>query len=154
MRYLRYIILIALFIGMVLWLNKCDDEAIEQSQKVLHNGIKFSGEVINTKVSNNHAFGIIYLKLKSTNTTRFIKSAPKAEFPYRIDGDKAELYTTIGDGLAPGDSISVISDSVTATYYYVKSKEKYEGSIEVIKDPFNIEFINENQLIKSPTIRD
>ncbi|MEO3404621.1 hypothetical protein AAFN85_12010 [Mucilaginibacter sp. CAU 1740] len=150
MKYLRYIILLALFIGMVLWLNKHNDEDIAKSEKLLHNGIKFSGEVINTKVSNNHAFGIIYLKLKSTNTTKFIKSAPKAEFPYRINGDKAELYTTIGDGLAPGDSISVISDSVRAIFYQLKSRQKYESFIEVIKDPFNIEFINDNNFIKVP----
>jgi hypothetical protein len=145
MKYVRYIILLFLFIGMAFWLHKKDDERAKEGQKLLHNDIVFSGEVVEIKSSHNHSFGIIYLKLTNTNTSDFVKSTSTQVYPYSIYEGKAELYTSVPDGISQGDIVSVNSNEVTATYYYKNQHEHYKGSFNIIVDPYNIEFINKNR---------
>ncbi len=145
MRYIRYIFLLVLFIGIVLFLHKDDDKLNKEEEKKLHNGVEFSGEVVSIRTSNNHSFGIIFLKLKKANLSNFSKANPTEEYPYRISGVDAELYTSIPDGISPGDIVSVNSNKATVTYYYKKQKERHEGFLSIIADPYNIKFIGENK---------
>ncbi len=144
MRYLKYVILLILFVVFFLWLHKNDDRVRTQEQKLLHNDVTFTGEVVSIKISHNHSFGIIFLKLGKSNTNRFDKSIVKGKFPYRIYGTSAELYTHIPDGIAVGDVVSVISNRGTAIYSYKNPKQQYEGFINIIMDPNDIEFIKGN----------
>ncbi|MCO5945713.1 hypothetical protein [Mucilaginibacter flavidus] len=146
MKYLKYIILLLIFMSLVFLSRKNDKKQEIKDAHLLHNGIKFTGKVTGIKTSQNHAFGIILLELKNTNTPKFTKSTSTIEFPYKIFGDNAELYTRVPDGLTVGDLVSVNSDLVTATYFYVAEKEPHEGFINIIHDSTDIEFIHENKI--------
>jgi hypothetical protein len=134
-------------------INKYDKKLKVESKKLLHNGIKFSGKVISFKQSNNHAFGVILLKLSSEENRIFIKPDANKEFPYRLYHDYAELYTQIPDGINVGDVVSVDSNKESFTYKFLSSNQKYEGYISVINDPIDIEFISNHTMIDSNTLK-
>ena len=66
---LLLLVLPALFILISKW----SKEKIK-SDNLLTNNIKFSGEIVDLKVSRNHLFGIIKLQVDNTNTKVFLPS--------------------------------------------------------------------------------
>lgn len=90
--WIRFPILICLFIVMVIFINKQSEELAKERDKVLNNNVEFRGYVIDLRISNNHAFGIIQLKLTESSVNIFNDSLKNGIYPYKIVGDIAELY--------------------------------------------------------------
>lgn len=57
--WIRFPILISLFIIIVISVNINGSEDAKNRDKVLNNNVIFKGYVIDYRVSNNHRFGII-----------------------------------------------------------------------------------------------
>ncbi|ROI00994.1 MULTISPECIES: hypothetical protein [unclassified Chryseobacterium] len=146
MKYLKYIILIAFLIVIIIYYNKSANVEMKQSADYLHNNVEFEGYVTGFEQSNNHAFGIIHVKLTKANTPEFNKTLERGIYPYKIKGDIAELYCTVSVERKKGDVIKLISN--TQTVYYNPQNSKEEGSIFVVTDPYNIDFVKKNTLFK------
>lgn len=146
LKYLKYFILLAFLIVVVIYYNKSSDIAMKQSAQYLHNDIEFEGYVTSFEQSNNHAFGIIRLKLTKSNVKEFNKTIEKGIYPYKIKGDIAELYCTVSVERKEGDNVKLISNQQTV--YYNPQNSKEEGSIFIIVDPYNIDFVKEHTMFK------
>lgn len=137
-----------LFIGMIIYLKKTGTEEYAEKNKVLDNDVNFSGQVIGIKQSDNHAFGIISLQVTRSSVKDFNDKLENGIYPYRIQGNIAELYTIIPDGIQEGDIVNLKSKEKNSHFYYVKTKQKSEGYIWVITEPLDINFVKENTIFK------
>lgn len=138
--WIRFPILISLFIIIVISVNINGSEDAKNRDKVLNNNVIFKGYVIDYRVSNNHRFGIIQLKLTESSVNIFSDSLQNGIYPYKIFGDIAELYTTIGD-LDYNDTITVKSKSQKIIYEATREYPKYVSELNVIEDSENIKFV-------------
>jgi len=148
MKYLRFIIIFIVFVGMIIYLKKTGKEEYTEKNKVLENNVNFSGQVIDIKQSNNHAFGIISLQITQSSVKEFNDKLKNGIYPYRIQGNIAELYTIIPDGIQEGDIVDLKSKEKNSHFYYVKTKQKSEGYIWVITEPLDIAFVKKNTIFK------
>lgn len=139
--WIRFPILICLFIVMIIYSNKIEAENTEKRDSVLNNDVQFKGYVVDFRTSNNHAFGLIRLKLTESSVNIFNDSLTTGIYPYRINGDIAEIYTTISDGLDYNDTISVNSKSHEIEFNETKNHKKFVSELYVIEDFDNIKFV-------------
>jgi hypothetical protein len=146
MKYLKYIILLTFLMVLIIYYNKSANIEMKQSADYLHNNVEFEGYVTGFEQSNNHAFGVIHLKLTKSNTSEFNKTLKRGIYPYKIKGDTAELYCTVSVERKKGDIIKLISN--TQTVYYNLQNIREEGSIFIVTDPYNIDFVKKNTLFK------
>ena len=150
MKYLRFIVLFVVFIGMIIYVNKVDAEDSNRINKALNNNVRFEGYIVDIKQSNNHAFGIIRLELTESSTGEFDKkindTLKNGIYPYRIKGTQAELYTVIPDGIDEEDIVKLKSNEKNCHYYNVKTKQNSEGDIWMITNDTDIDFVKENTI--------
>lgn len=66
-----------------------------KEMKLLKNGVVFEGKILKIYTSNNHNFGLILVKITSSNKKTFKKRLPENIFPYQIKDSIAEIYTII-----------------------------------------------------------
>lgn len=146
MKYLRYIILLIVFISMVFYCNRQSDKKTKNSDDLLNNSIVFEGTITKFQASTNHAFGIIQLKLIRSSIKEFDKEIKEGIYPYKIKGDTAELYCTVSIERKLGDLVKFVSKD--HTIYFNPQNSKDEGSLFIITDPYNISFVKENTVFK------
>ncbi|OOQ59683.1 hypothetical protein [Mucilaginibacter pedocola] len=139
----RAILLVA-FAAFVI--HEFTDDTPDPNNKFLKNKVVFSGHVLSTKVSGNHAFGVMLLQVDSSNVESFTDTLKKGIYPYKIKDGKAELYVRVHD-IDKGDVVKVISDSLA--YYYVNKHEKLVGDLGVITYNGDIEFAKENSILSN-----
>lgn len=121
-------------------MKKAEDNTMIYS-KMLHNNIKFEGEILNFRRSNNHGFGIIYLKVLKSNTSIFEKKiSSNLIYPYIINDSLAEVYTYISTVRANGEIVSVDSDRRRVTYSGGNKIDTISG-INMITESPDIEFV-------------
>lgn len=144
--WIRFPILIFLFIVMIISVNITGEEAARKRDKVLNNNVSFKGYVVDYRVSNNHRFGIIQLKLTESSVNIFNDSLQSGIYPYKILGDVAEVYTTISGDLDYYDTISVKSKSEEIIYEQTKSHPKYISELNVIEDSGDIKYVKKKTL--------
>jgi len=146
MKYMRYIILVIIFVCIVIYFNKQSNIEQIKSNNYLNNSLVFEGVVTRLKASDNHAFGIIELKITKSNVKDFNKIFKNGIYPYRIKGNLAELYCTVSIERKLGDMVKVVSNE--STIYYNAEKDTEQGSIYIITDIYNINFVKENTIFK------
>ncbi len=145
LKYLKYVILLAFLAVVIIYYNKSSDAEMKQSAEYLRNDVEFEGYVTGFEQLSNHAFGVIYLKLTKSNIQEFNKALKRGIYPYRIKGDVAELYCTVSVERKKGDVVKLVSNKETIYYNPQNSKE---GSIFIIIDPYNIDFVKEHTMFK------
>jgi len=131
--------------AIVRYFNKRDTT---RKDKMLENNIYFKGKVVNIKTSTNHSFGIILISLDSTNTKEFNQPQKPNTFPYKIKNGQAELYTAVPDGISAGDIVIVNSNLQKEFYYYIKSKQSFEGALQMVGEGIDEDYINENSSLR------
>lgn len=142
MRYMRFIILIIVFVSIILYFfSKTKNQTIKSNQ-ILNNGVVFEGTISNIKVSNNHSFGILFVDLKKSNTKELNVQLDDEMFPYRINNGKAEIYCTVSIDRKKGELIKVNSNN--QLIYYLNTKDNEIGSLSLIDDIYNIKFVMVN----------
>lgn len=137
-----FIVVIATYIGCFNDIDK------EKQDKLLNNNVFIRGEVASIKTSHNHAFGIILLKLDSTNIRQFVDTLRTGIYPYKIKAGRAEVYTHVPDGILIGDKVTLTSNSKSLVYYYVKSKQRFEGTISVITYSDDVDYVKQNSVLQ------
>jgi hypothetical protein len=146
LKYLRYVILLGFLVAVVIYYNRNSDVAMKKSSEYLHNNVEFEGYVTGFEQSDNHAFGVIHLKLTKSNTPEFNKIIKNGIYPYRIKGDIAELYCTVSVERKKGDIVKLVSNE--QKIYYNPQDSKEEGSLFIITDTYNIAFVKKNTMFK------
>ncbi|GAB3517335.1 hypothetical protein GCM10027442_36470 [Emticicia fontis] len=114
--------------------------------KYLHNNIEFEGLVTDLKRTNNHSFGIMQLKLLSTNVEYFNDSVPEGIFPYRIQGDIAEVYGTVSYERKLNDTLKIVSNERRIYINSFSSKET--SDLTIIYDFNDRAFVRKNSILK------
>lgn len=134
------------FIFMIFYNSKKSRKEISKSNTLLNNNVLFEGVVVRIHRSTNHAFGVIMLKHVRSNVDEFNKQVNGGIYPYKLSGDTAELYCTVSVDRKFGDSVKVVSNDVTI--YYNSHNSKETGSLYVVTDPYNIDYVKENTVFK------
>lgn len=139
------VILLSLFLfTLFILINKWNKEKIK-SDVLLTNNIKFSGEILDLKVSKNHLFGIIKLKVDNTNTKMFLPPDTNM-YPYKIKDSIAEVYHYISNDLKKGIRVEVNSNDRIISFYNGETF-MYDLDMWIITEKENIKFIKENTVI-------
>lgn len=125
---------------------KISKKELHENETLMNNNIVFEGVVTNTKVSGNHAFGIIELKLTKSSVEDFNKETNDGIYPYKINGNIAEIYCTVSIERKKGDIVKVISNEETVYYNFEKTNEV--GDIYIVTDSNNIDFVKKNSIFK------
>lgn len=141
---LRFIILIIVFIGTIIFLSITSADEVLKRDKVLNNNVEFSGYVIDFRTSHNHAFGVIRLQVTNSSVNLFNDSLKNGIYPYKLYGDLAEIYTTIPAGLDYYDKFTVRSRSHALDFESKKDDVKYTSEIYVIESSQNIDFVRKH----------
>lgn len=141
------VIIILLFLALLLFvLFKISKKELEENEALMNNNVEFEGIVTNTKVSGNHAFGIIELKLNKSNVADFNKKINEGIYPYKVEGNIAEIYCTVSIERKKGDTVKVKSNEEMVYYNFGISKEV--GDIYIVTDSNNIDFVMKNSIFK------
>ncbi|MGE8524956.1 hypothetical protein [Chryseobacterium rhizosphaerae] len=146
MKYLRFIILFIIFIGVVIFLTRTGTKEYTQKNKLLKNGITIEGVVTGIKRSHNHGFGILAINVTESNVTEFSSQLSDGIYPYKVKGKYAEIYLPIFIQREIGDHIKLISDK--EIIYYDGKKSKDEGEVYIITNSEDIDFVKENSSFK------
>jgi hypothetical protein len=146
-------ILVKLFVGFILLtlvtigIFKCTSKEYEERDKLLDNGIVFSGKVIDTKISNNGNFGIAVIKLDSSNVKEYAKFSDEYLFPYRIKDSIAEIYCYL-PRYSKVDKIKLISKD-RMIYFYNKDKIKFNStSLFINTSERNLKYVKKHTIFK------
>lgn len=142
MKYLKYIIGLILFIGIIIFLNKTGSEEYAEKNKILKNGVVFEGVITGIQRSHNHSFGILSVNISQSNVNAFSAKPEQGIYPYRIRGKQAEIYAPLFIQRQIGDHVKLISDEETVYYKGAESSDK--GEIYIITESGDIDFVKEN----------
>lgn len=148
MKNLNIIILLLIFILLVFFVFYTGKKEASKRNEILNNNIYFKGKVTNIKTSNNHAFGIIFLDIDSCNVKDFEKQPTEGIYPYKIKGNRAEIYINIPDGISNGDEVVLNSNKKMVYFSYVQSNQQFEDGIGVVNDPIDIDYVKTNTSFK------
>ncbi|EKT3958579.1 hypothetical protein LIS90_13515 [Flavobacterium psychrophilum] len=132
------IFLVALFVIVIIYL--LSGKEIEKENKLLKNGVHFSGEITEIDQSNNHDFGIIRVKIIESSIKRFKSKTANTNFPYTISGNVAEIYNYIPIEIKKGDKIFLNSNEKTISFFD-DNKVLVKAEIYIIKEKIDLEFI-------------
>jgi hypothetical protein len=146
MKYSRFVILFALFIGMVVLVNRYEKEELRKSNVLLTNNVEFEGHITGFDRSGNHDFGVIRIKVMKSNVQEFNRSQQDTFFPYRIKGNLAEIYCIADYTSNNGDSIRVVSNE--QTIYFNPQNSKEQGDLYLISEPLNLRYIQKHTVFK------
>lgn len=146
MKYLRFIILFIILIGVVIFLTRTGSQEYTEKNKLLKNGIIIEGVVTSIKRSHNHSFGILAINVTKSSVTEFSSQIPDGIYPYKIKGKYAEIYLPIYIQREIGDHIKLISDK--EIIYYDGKKSKDEGEVYIITNSEDIDFVKQNSSLK------
>lgn len=147
MKFFRYIFLLMIFSYIVFSLYSLSKKQQKKLDGYLDNNIVFEGLVTNLKKSRNHAFGIIELKITKSNAKVFSDSVQEGIFPYKIREGTAEVYCTVSVERKLNDTLKVISNNHLIYFNPLFSKEV--GSLKIITDSFNRNFVKENSVFNN-----
>jgi hypothetical protein len=144
---LKLLIKLLVFICMVIVIFKCSSKEVEELNKVLDNGIVFSGKVIDTKISSNHCFGIAVIKLDSSNVKEYAKFSDEYLFPYRIKDSIAEVYCYLSEE-DKGNRIKVVSNNKKIYIYNnVKSNPNFT-TLFINTSERNLKYVKKHTIFK------
>jgi hypothetical protein len=137
------------FICMVIVIFKCNSKEVEELNKVLDNGIVFSGKVIDTKISSNHCFGIAVIKVDSSNVKEYAKFSDEYLFPYRIKDSIAEIYTYVPAELEASYGKTKVSlNSNKRLLYYITEGKTIEGDLFINTSERNLKYVKKHTIFK------
>lgn len=149
MRYLYLVIVLIVFICLISYCHHSGKDRTIVRDEVMVNDLLLQGEVMDIKISRNHSFGILMLKLDSVNIGGFVDTLLKEGiYPYKVKDRKAEVYTGIPAGIQKGDKVIVDSDKKMAFYHYIKEDKHYKGDLGIVIDPSDMDYVKENTTFK------
>lgn len=145
-------IVMAILLGfvaiIVMVVYQSSKKELQTNGKLITNNIAFSGVITNLNVSENHAFGILQLKILETNNNSYNFKAQNYIFPYQIKDSIAEIYTHISTlEIKKGYRAVVNSNNKTITVFD-GAKLLYEWDIYIVKDETDINFVKENTIFE------
>lgn len=142
MKYVRLIVLLILFIGIVVFITKTGAKEYTEENKVLSNGVVLEGTVSDIKRSGNHSFGILTIDVLQSTVEEFSQKLKHGIYPYQIRHKKAEIYLPIYIERQIGDHVQLVSDK-QIIYYKGKNTED-KGEVYIITNPSDVNFVTEN----------
>jgi hypothetical protein len=146
---LKLLIMFLVFICMVVSVYKCSIKEEKKLDKLLDNGIVFSGTVIYTKASKNHSYGIVRIKLDSSNVKEYAKFSDEYLFPYRIKDSIAEVYCTVPRReLLIYKKSKVYINSNMRDLEFITGKKKFKGTLQVSTEQLNMRYVKKHTIFK------
>lgn len=144
-KYSIIIIIILVIISSISNSKKLEKE--RKTSNLMSNNIEFSGIVTDIKISKNHDFGIITIRIDKTNSKKFNPIIDENHlFPYIIKDSTAEIYTVVSKNLKKGDSVRLSSNDKNAIFSSGNS-QLYIDEIYITSVKRDIEFVKENSSI-------
>jgi len=138
-----FIVLIFVLLAALFALNIWKSEK-KKSNNLMQNGVVFTGKILNLNASNNHAFGVIKLKIKETNSQNFINS--NIIYPYQIKDSIAEVYHIITYNIHKGMIVKVDSNK-QKVFFFDSDSLIYSSDLTIITDDMDKNFVLNNSQI-------
>ena len=141
-----FILLILTAIGMF----KCSSKESEKVDKLLDNGIIFSGIVIDTNVSSNGTFGIIRIKIDSSNVKEYSQLSDNYLFPYRIKDSIAEVYcyVPLHQGITLGITRLKLESNMRFIELFINDKKTIESNLFINTSERNLKYVKKHTIFK------
>ena len=143
---LRIAILLMFLLTVVMYLAKSSAKESKKRNEALKNNIVFEGLVTSFKASDNHAFGIIRLKLIHCNVKDFDNILPAGIYPYQVKDSIAELYCTVSIKRKIGDVVKVVSNN--QIIYYNPATSKEIGNLYITTSPYDMDFMKKHTIFE------
>ena len=148
-------ILVKLFVGFIflilitIGIFKCTSKEYDERDKLLDNGIIFYGTIIYTKASYNHSYGIVRIKIDSSNVKEYSQLSDNYLFPYRIKDSIAEIYCTVPnhDEIKYGKT-KVYINSDLRKLSFDTSKLQFNSSLYISTDDTNLRYVKKHTIFK------
>lgn len=148
-------ILVKLTIGFILLILtaigifKCSSKESEKVDKLLNNGIIFYGTIIYTNASYNHSYGIVRIKIDSSNVKEYSQLSDNYLFPYRIKDSIAEIYCTVPsyDEIEYGKT-KVYINSDLRKLSFDTGKLQFNSSLYINTDDTNLMYVKKHTIFK------
>lgn len=140
-----FILLILTAIGMF----KCSSKESEKVDKLLNNGIIFYGTIIYTNASYNHSYGIVRIKIDSSNVKEYSQLSDNYLFPYRIKDSIAEIYCTVPsyDEIEYGKT-KVYINSDLRKLSFDTGKLQFNSSLYINTDDTNLMYVKKHTIFR------
>lgn len=143
-------IVLPVLMGLVLIVTvlayKSAQKDILRDDILIRNGIVISGIVVDYKISNNHDFGILQLKVTDSNSSSFNYKSDDFLYPYKIKDSVAEIYTHIST-IQKGFKIALNSNEKTIKIYN-DNDFLQELEIAMIYEETDMNFVRKNTIFK------
>lgn len=148
-------ILVKLTIGFILLILtaigvfKCSSKESEKVDKLLNNGIIFYGTIIYTNASYNHSYGLVRIKIDSSNVKEYSQLSDNYLFPYRIKDSIAEIYCTVPsyDEIEYGKTKIYINSDLRKLSFDT-GKLQFNSSLYINTDDTNLMYIKKHTIFK------
>lgn len=140
------ILLFALSIIVYVW-YRISSKGYAEADLLLTNHVRFSGRIIGYNKSDNHAYGIIKIKVTAANTRVYIDSISSRLFPYKMKGDYAEFYGYIPVSVKVGYVVLLDSDA-RMMKIYDNNNFVAESDVRISSDSDNLAFVKQHTLFK------
>lgn len=108
-----------------------------------YRGVFMHGKIVDIKKSTNHSFGIYSIDLDSINMPDN-KSLKDRFLPFRVNINKAEIYTTISIDDSINFSLTLLGDSNLVIVKDRLGRDISKGYLTDVIDATNKKFISEN----------
>ena len=149
-------ILVKLFVGFIflilitIGIFKCTSKEYDERDKLLDNGIVFSGTIVNTSVSLNGTFGIIKIKLDSSNVKEYAKFSDEYLFPYRIKDSIAEIYcyVPLHQGITIGVTTLKLESDKRFIKIFINDKKTIESDLFINTSERNLKYVKKHTIFK------
>ena len=141
------IILLSLFSIFIFFTYRFGAKETVKNNDLMKNNIVFSGIITNLNISNNHAFGIMTLKITETNNHLFKSSKGNEIYPYSINDSVAEVYHFIPLEIKKGYK-AVVNSNDKIISIYDGNKFLYEWEISIVSSDIDIEFVKQHTIMK------
>ncbi|WP_423735643.1 hypothetical protein [Chitinophaga caseinilytica] len=138
------LILLACIAGVWLWSSL---KEFRKNDDALNSKVKFSGEIVYIKVSGNHAYGVLGIKVASSNVPVFVDSISDAIFPFKIVNDYAEFYGTIILAVKEGQQVTLDTEK-RLIEIFDGEKLISRSDVAVSTEEANIRFVKTNTKFK------
>lgn len=145
----RILILLVIFILAGIGLRYYSDYTYEVKgyDTLMKNNFHFEGIITKIQVSNNHAFGILQLKVTKSNINEYRPKLEDALFPYVIKDSIAEVYTGIYVGYKIGDKVIVDSNKIAIEFFEGNTRID-KGDIFITTETADIDYVKKHTVFK------
>lgn len=130
-------------LSLIVWLCNILGDKRSKLSEYIKGSVYLRGQIVSTKVSNNHLFGIVQIKVDSAHMGySLIAEKDRSFLPFRQHGDTAEIYKKVDAADSIGYELTLESTADNITVRDKMGRVAYMSRPLMIADDFaDLDFV-------------